>query len=75
MIKFIEQTKPWHKYTVLINNQNAGDLECKEDGYWDWWPEVPGRGGYIPAWVLREIADKLDDLNAPWDKIVQEHDS
>lgn len=69
----IEFTQPFgdtSNYNVRINNQYAGCLEIKEDGYWDWWPD-PGRHGYIPAYILRAIADKLDELNKDWDNQVQ----
>jgi hypothetical protein len=35
-----------------------------DDGYYEFWPDL--RGGYIPVWALRSIADKLDELNKEW---------
>jgi hypothetical protein len=69
-IEFVQPFGDKNNYNVRINNVYCGALEVKEDGYWDWWPNN-GRSGYIPAWVLHVIANKLDELNAPWDAIVQ----
>ena len=56
-------------YKVVINSQNAGTLEPKEDGYWDWYPHL--KPGYIPSYVLKHIANFLDNLNEKWDEEVQ----
>jgi hypothetical protein len=47
-----------------------GDLIVGDDGYYAWWPTT-NISGYIDSWVLRELADKLDELNKKWDDIVQ----
>jgi len=47
----------------------VGTLECIEGGYLYFFPQ---RSGYWPAYALREIADKLDELNAEWDALVKE---
>jgi len=67
MIEFVAYPQ---NYNVRVNNIYCGTLEPKEDGYWDWYPEL--RPGYIPSWVLRAIADKLDEVNAEWDEKVNE---
>lgn len=70
MIKYFEvKDSVGHRIEVLINGHYAGTLEPKEDGYWDWYPDLAP--GYIPSWVLRTLADKLDDINKDWDKQVQ----
>lgn len=51
------------------NGVFAGAILKGDDGYFEFWPEH--RGGYWPAWSLRDIADKVDALNAEWDAIVQ----
>ncbi len=53
-------------YKVTINSQDAGTLEPKEDGYWDWYPLL--KPGYIPSTVLRQIANYLDNINKDWDE-------
>ena len=65
MIEFTQPFGDTKNYNVRINNIYAGTLEPKEDGFWDWWPEP--RPGYIPAWVLHAIANKLDEINKDWD--------
>lgn len=58
--------------TILVNYTNdvlMGEMIVGDDGYYAWWPE---RGdGYIDSWILRELADKLDDLNKEWNDQVQ----
>lgn len=57
--------------TILVhypNNVFMGDMIIGDDGYYAWWPNEDLRAGYIPSWVLRELADKLDELNKDWDE-------
>jgi hypothetical protein len=55
------------------NGVRLGDILAKEDGFYDFWPDyTQGRGGYWPAYILRELADKLDELNAPWQAQLEE---
>ena len=51
------------------NDVFAGVIMKGDDGYFEFWPEQ--RGGYWPAWSMREIADKVDSMNAEWDALVQ----
>lgn len=39
------------------------DLIMADDGYYVYWPTG---NGYIPAYLLHEIADTLDAMNAEW---------
>lgn len=47
----------------------AGKVLCTalqlEDGFW-YFHQWRGSGGVVDAWVLRAIADHLDELNADW---------
>lgn len=52
------------------NNVFLGDIIQKEDGYYDFWP-ADHNGGYWAAYVLRAIADVVDELNEPWDQQIQ----
>lgn len=47
-----------------------GDLMKLEDGYYQFFSYVPS-GGCWSAHLLREIADKLDELNDQWDQEVK----
>ena len=46
-----------------------GDILRKEDGFYDFWPEH--RGGYWPSYILRDIAEYLEFLNAPWEAEIE----
>lgn len=53
------------------NNANLGDLIKLEDGYYQWFPTEDATKGCWSAYILREIADKLDELNDAWDQEVK----
>ena len=48
-----------------------GLIFAKEDGFYDFWPDL--KDGCWSAYVLREIADKLDEINAPYEKELNEY--
>ena len=52
------------------NDVLMGEFSIMEDGYYVYWAD-PYRRGYMPAYTLRAIADKLDELNEGWDKVIQ----
>lgn len=57
-------------YQVIAwNRKIAGHIEMAEDGYQVFWPCTGD--GFWEAHYLREIADKLDELNKEWDWVVQ----
>jgi len=53
------------------NGKQIGEVLCKEDGFYDWWPET-GQGGYWPADMLIAIGELLNRLNADWQKQLEE---
>lgn len=53
-------------YKVISNNAFIGYFEASDDGLYYWWPE--NLNGYLPSYLLRELADKLDELNRDWEK-------
>lgn len=57
----------------FYNGCYVGDLVMGDDGYYAWWPSEPpsGRHGFIEQGVLKELYDKLYELNKEWDEIVQ----
>ena len=61
---------PFGGCVVLSNKVVLGEIFAKEDGFYDFWPDI--KGGYWPAWLMRIIADKLDEMNAPWQKQIDE---
>ncbi len=53
-------------YNVYYNSLTfCGEILVKEDGFYDFWPNM-NRNGYWDSWVMRSIADKLDELNKQW---------
>lgn len=55
------------------NGVYIGDLLMKEDGFYDWWPSESSRGGYWPSYILRSFADKIDELNKPYEESIKEY--
>lgn len=51
------------------NGVFMGDFVCHEDGYYYYWPAR--RDGAMPGYVLRALADKLDEINKEWDDQIQ----
>jgi hypothetical protein len=45
------------------------DFVCDLDGYYYFWPA--GGRGHLDANHLRAIADKLDEINKPWDEQIK----
>lgn len=59
-------------YKVFFENGvYIGDILVKEDGFYDYWPEY--HGGYWDEMMLRVIADKLKELNAPYQKELEDY--
>lgn len=62
------------KYTVPavdLPQHIEDDIICDESGFYIYWPS-PGRGGHTSA-NLRQIADRLDKLNAPWERQITKY--
>ena len=55
------------------NDKKIGEIFPKEDGYYDWWPEPSIYHGYWPSYMLRAIADLLDEINEPLDTEIKEY--
>jgi hypothetical protein len=47
-----------------------GQLLMGDDGYYDWWADTT-KGGCLPSHILKEIVEKLDELNFDWDLEIQ----
>lgn len=58
--------KGW-KSLQTASGVEIGQLLMGDDGYWQWWPTLD-RSGYIPTYMLRAIADCVDELNKEWDE-------
>lgn len=51
---------------VIKTVEECGEILQLEDGFYHY---APRGGGGIPSWVLRVIADYLDDQNAVWNEV------
>lgn len=49
------------------NGVKLGEVLAKDDGLYDFWPDL-SKGGCWPSHLLREIADLLDDMNRDWER-------
>lgn len=60
-------------YSVLNNNGDLiGEFILDDDGYYYFYiPNV--QTGIWASHVLREVADKLDELNKPWDDNINDY--
>lgn len=63
-----------HEYNVAVNGVVVGWLYCEVDGYYVF-DMNPTLRGYTPGWLLRSLADKLDELNAEWDAKIRDDPS
>jgi hypothetical protein len=54
-------------YSVYFNSVGLGDIDKDVDGYYYFWRNESLHGSES-AYILRAIADKLDELNKPWDE-------
>ena len=61
----LEKVGPAEYKVKAYNGVYIGDFLKKEDGYFDFWPDQ--KGGFWPSYMLRALAEKLDELNKPWD--------
>mgnify|MGYP006267590761 CR=1 FL=1 len=59
-----------HKYNIVTRNGKLiGELLMDVDGYFYFWSE--DSNGAWSSHHLREVANKLDELNKEWDKQVE----
>lgn len=67
----LEKVSPAEYKVKGHNGVYIGDFLRKEDGYFDFWPDL--KGGFWPSYMLRALADKLDELNKPWDDDIKKY--
>lgn len=69
--KYCTYKKYSSSYEIFFENGvKIGALIMCEDGYYNFFPEL--RGGYWTSYIMREIADKVDEINKPWDEKIQQ---
>lgn len=57
-------------YSVNFNSRLVGELLRDVDGFYYYWPEKNLTGAW-PEWVLRQTADKLNELNKSWGDLIE----
>lgn len=72
LVKFLRRLDwkgklPLDSYRIEYENEvKIGDFFKDVDGFYYFWPKL--HGGSWNALVMRIIADKLDELNRPWEE-------
>jgi len=61
----LEKVDNYSYNLVALNGKRFAQIKMQEDGYFIF----DGK----ESWVLREIADRLDEVNAPFNKIIQDY--
>ena len=59
-------------YKIKFNDIELGEAIMDVDGYFYFWYNKE-LTGFTQAWVLRAIADLLDEINKPWDEKINEY--
>lgn len=63
----IKIEKSENKYLILTEKgKKIGTFELSEDGYYYFYTD----GGFWQSWALKDIANKLDEVNKPFDDSV-----
>lgn len=70
-IKLEKSTKFIYK-AFTPNNKYLGTFELDVDGYFHYWQDKSLNGAW-DAYILRAIADKLDEVNKPYKEAVDEY--
>ena len=65
-----KQTNNQKFHVLTPNNHLVGELIMDVDGYFYFWPS---NDGCWPSHIMRSIANKLDDINKPWNDAVTEY--
>ena len=67
LIRLEKVDDDYHVY--FDNGVLLGEFYAEVDGYYVFTPKL--RGGFWKSYVLRTIADKLDELNKEWDEQIK----
>ncbi len=65
----LSATQPTSAYAVMVRSVKLGEIMRDVDGYWYFWPEITHeRCGYWDKSILHWIANKLDELDKPYEE-------
>lgn len=71
MLKLVKNSDVF--YTVVFeNNVKFGELLRDVDGFFYFWIER-ANGGCISDFILKELAEKMEELNKDWKRELEEH--
>ena len=55
---------------LTLNDHLVGELIMDVDGYYYFWPS---NDGCWPSHIMRSIANKLDEINKPWNDQINDY--
>lgn len=66
----LKDTNAFIKRIYVNGNYLLGTFEIGDDGYWYYCFPSIGTGGLVHAGLLKAVAEKLEELNEPYDRLV-----
>ena len=67
----LQSTESPYRYEVYFRKQHLGYFYTEVDGFWVFWAK---QQGYWNEFSLRMIADKLEEMNKPYNDAYSNHD-
>ena len=55
---------------LTLNDHLVGELIMDVDGYYYFWPS---NDGCWPSHIMRSVANKLDEINKPWNDQINDY--
>jgi hypothetical protein len=71
-IELVKLNGHTYKIYVISNGKYIGNAIMDIDGYYYYWPSDKLTGSWS-SYILREIADTLDELNKEYEKSVKDY--
>lgn len=74
-LKFIQSSDcpPFYLVKMPDNDRRFAVLYREMDGFYVFALERGAGNGFFEEWILRQVADKLKELNADWQRQIDEH--
>lgn len=61
------------QYVVFLRNgKGFGTIETADDGYFYYYFPTERCSGFVDTSLLKELIDKIDELNEPYDRLVDQ---
>lgn len=71
LLNFISFPKEQRIEVYYENGVDLGEIGMLEDGFYYYWPKL--RAGCWSSHVMREIADKIDELDKPYQEQIDKY--